>query len=282
MLLVVLRSRLWRVDLTSGEVFLDHVIPDGRTVLALSKITSRTTNTDWLVFGEYFHNPERAEVRLWRRRCLPAAEWEIAGRFPAGEIEHVHGIHQLSDGSVYILAGDFGKAASVWRTNGDLGDLRPLMRGDQQFRACWWFEREGRVVYGTDSQFEINKLLSIKPGEQVSEKIADLPGSCIYHGRTGADLVFSTTVEPGASTGNFARDAISRAVGPGITGDPAIYLYTGVLSKLLSSPKDGWPSRLGQFGTFMFPAGATPDNRLYAYGVAVKRYDGDCLVFTRS
>lgn len=278
-LLLARRSRIWRIDLNTRAVALDHAIPGGRSLLALSRITS--AGADWLVFGEYFHNPDRAEVRLWRRRCIKEAQWEVAATFPVGEIDHVHAIQQLSDGRIYVLTGDFDEAAGVWEADADLSNLKPVMRGHQQFRACWWFECQGQVVYGTDSQFENNNLLLLRPGDHAAKVVRELPGSCIYHGRTGANLVFSTTVEPGASTGRFARDLFSRAVGPGITGDPTIFYYSDQLSKIFAAPKDGWPSRLGQFGTFMFPAGTAPDNRIYAYGVAVKNYDGDCLVFER-
>jgi transposase InsO family protein len=279
-LLLARRSRIWRVNLGTGEVVLDHALPDGRSLLALSTVTSAATGTDWLVFGEYLNNPGRTEVRLWRRKCSSEAQWEVAATFPAGEIDHVHSIQQLHDGRIFILTGDFDKAAGVWETDAEFNKLRPVMRGRQQYRACWWFESGGSIVYGTDSQFETNALLLLQPDKGIT-KIHDLPGSCIYNGLTGNSMAFSTTVEPGASTGILVRDIFSRSVGPGITGDPTIYYYTGELSKVFTSPKDVWPSRLGQFGTFMFPSGKAPENRIYAYGVAVKKYDGDCLVFEK-
>ena len=280
-MLLARRNNIWRIDLKSGAVELDYSVPDGRSLLTLSKITSSKTRAEWLVFGEYFHNPDRGEVRLWRRKCEKNEQWKVGATFPVGEINHVHAIQQLSDGRVYVLAGDFEDAASVWETDADLNELRPIMRGEQRFRACWWFERDSSVVYGTDSNLEVNELLTLQPNNKTLRKLAELPGSCIYHGRTGANLVFSTTVEPGHTTGNFVRDALSRTAGPGITGDPAIFLYSDSLVKLFDSPKDFWPPRLGQFGTFMFPAGVAPENRFYAYGVAVKKYDGTCLVFDK-
>jgi len=283
-LLLARRSRIWRVDLATGDVALDLAIPDGRGLLAFGRIVSAASGTEWLVFGEYFNNPDRAAVRLWRRRTERDARWEVAAVIPAGQINHVHALHQLGNGAVYVLTGDFDGAAGFWQVDDDITDPRPIRRGKQRFRACWWFEHGGSVVYGTDSQFEVNRLLSLQPGDGEDDDvqvIADLPGSCIYHGRTGAGLVFSTTVEPGASTGSFARDAVNRSVGPGITGDPAIFHYSDELTRVFSAPKDAWPPRLGQFGTFMFPAGAGPDDRFHAYGVAVKDYDGACLTFHR-
>jgi hypothetical protein len=267
--------------LTSGAVSLDHVVPDGRNLLSLNRVKSSGTGAGWLVFGEYFHNPDRSEVRIWRRGFQDDAQWEVAATFPAGQINHIHSIQQLSDGRIYVLAGDFDEAAGIWITNGDLGELKPWMRGKQELRACWWYEYDGNVLYGTDSQFEINKLMELRPDDRFASSVHDLPGSCIYHGRTGMDLIFSTTVEPGTSTGSFVHDLLSRAVGPAITGNPTIFHYSDKLVEVFSAPKDVWPLRLAQFGTFMFPGGVTPDDRIYAYGVAVKGYDGDCLVFKK-
>lgn len=280
-LLLARRSRIWRVDLRTGDVALDLLIPDGRSLLALTRIAASDGGADWIVFGDYFHNPARAEVRLWRRRCERDARWEAAATFPAGRIDHVHAVHQRADGRIHVLTGDFDAAAGFWRAGPDLGHVEPAMVGDQRLRACWWFERDGRVSWGTDSQFEPNALVALGPDERSIETLRPLPGSCIYHGRTGGDLVFSTTVEPGATTGSPVRDLLDRSAGPGITGDPAIFHLSDDAVEVLSAPKDRWPARLGQFGTFMFPGGVAPADRFYAYGVAVKGYDGACLAFER-
>lgn len=282
-LLVARRGEIWRVDPATGAVALDFTIPHGRTLLRLSTIRDATGGT-YVVFGEYFDNPDRVAVGLWRRADSPDGRWTRAGEFPDGAINHVHAVHQAQTGEVFVLSGDFGHSAAIWRCSPRLDDPTPVLLGEQDHRACWLHDRDGAFFYATDSQFVTNNVFRARLDDRPAiTAVAPIAGSSIYAGRVGDDVVFSSTVEPGETTGSFMRDVVDRRPGPGIAGNHAsIYLLDGGrITEQFSAGKDRWPMRLAQFGTFTFPGGVMPTDRFFAYGAAVEGYDGCCLLFVR-
>jgi len=281
-LLLARRSKIWRVDPQRGTVTLDFVIPQGRNVLSLARIVDEGGN-EYIAFGDYFANKDAAPVSLWRRAVAPAAQWEQGTSFGAGTIDHVHGLHQLKDGRIVVMAGDVGAAAGIWQTNAALDTITVVRAGEQGWRVCWLHETaQGEVLSATDTQYEKNVFQRIDLDRGERTVLAELPGSCIYAARVGDSIVFSTAVEPGDSTGSTLGDILTRTPGPGIVGDSAtIQIWDGALHTVLSAKKDAWPMRLAQFGTFQFPTGTMPADRFYAWAVGVDRYDGNCLMFER-
>lgn len=282
--LIARRSEIWRCDLRDGRLSLDFRIPDGRRSLGLS-LVNPSNGAQEVVFGEYFSNASRLAVRLWGLSA-GGAEWTQRAVFDAGEIEHVHAV-SFVDGRVYVLTGDFGTAAGIWVSDAGFTTLRPLARGQQSYRAAWMETLDGRVFMATDTQLETNYLYEIQTeNDRVSLKsLASLAGSSIYAGRGPTEIFFSTTVECGEPSGNFLRDMLDRQPGPGMLSSSASLMAVdghGHISELYSAQKDGWPFRLAQFGTFMFPSGTMPADTLYAYGVAVRGVDDTCLMFRRA
>jgi hypothetical protein len=279
------RSEIWRCDLNNGHLSLDFQIPDNRRSLSFS-LVSKADGTNELVFGEYFFNPKMHPVRIWGRKS-GESKWLQRYEFGEGEIEHVHAVSYVN-GQVYVLTGDFGQAAGIWICDTEFSALRPLLRGQQAFRAAWMHAIDDRVLMATDSQLEENYLFEFRmenEGDVTLLPLASLEGSSIYASRGTKEIFFSTTVECGEPTGNFIRDIFDRRNGPSILSSKAFLKAGdgfGLVSELYSAEKDSWPFRLAQFGTFIFPSGTMPLDTLYAFGVALKGVDGSCLVFYRS
>jgi len=281
-LLVARRGTLYRISLKTGAYTVDLAIPGGSRLLYLSEIRDGANGDKAVCFGEYSTRFDGGPVNVWRRGTGLSDRWAVTGRFAAGEIDHVHNICQATDGSIYVLTGDFRDAAAIWKTDFGLSSFTPLARGSQDVRACWlWQAPDGALLFATDSQLETNHLRRID--ERGISDVAEIIGSSIYHHANASRLIFSSTVEPGAPTGHRLRDIFDRRPGPGITANAAaIYLFEGSrLTEIHREAKDGWPMRLAQFGTFRFPGGTMPPDRFYAYGVGVKRHDGYCLSFKR-
>jgi hypothetical protein len=281
-LFVVRRGAIHRVSLSTGQTELDFQIPQDRRLLAFAIVQGASERH--LCFGEYWGNPRRDPVNIWRRPLGGAGRWDIAATFPAGSIDHIHAIQQLADGSVRVLTGDFDQAPAIWRTTADFGDLRIQVGGAQEYRACWlWEDPQGDLYYATDSQLEPNALrrVSRRSSGLDSEAVAPIPGSSIYAAARVSDVAFSTSVEPGELPKGAVAQLLERRPGPGIQGhDAVIYQFKDqVLREVFRARKDVWPMRLAQFGAFMFPGGTAPDGRIVAYGVAVNGYDGACLSF---
>lgn len=282
--LVARRSEIWRCSLSDGSVNLDFQIPDGRRSLGFGLIEQPDGSTD-VVFGEYFQNFAQQPVRIWGRSGRDG-RWTERTTFGAGEIEHIHAISAIR-GHVYVLTGDFGAAAGIWVSDAAFSGLRPLLRGQQAFRAAWMDELGGQVYYATDTQLEVNQLHMLCMGDGGAASVRALTalgGSSIYAGRGRTEIFFSTTIECGPPTGSFLKDMLDTRPAAGMSSAQASILAVdgqGQVSKMFSAKKDAWPFRLAQFGTFMFPSGLMPLDTLIAYGVAIGGADDTCLVFKR-
>ena len=277
------RSEIWRCNLTTGQLTLDFVIPDGRYALEFGQI-AKSDGEIQLVFGEYFSNPTRKPVRIWGRSDRHA-RWIVKGEFAADEIEHVHAVTAIGE-RVFMLCGDFEHAASIWVTDVDFSSMRPLLRGRQAYRAAWIAELGGRLFYATDTQLEPNHVfeLSFDGSNGKVRNLADISGSSIYSGQGAGSRYFSTAVESGMPTRNFLRDVFETRRGPGIQSAEAKIMRidsSGVCEDVFSAEKDFLPFRLAQFGTFTFPSGEMPVDTVVAYGTALRGFDDTCLVLKK-
>ncbi len=283
--LVVSRGTIWRVDLETGGVVVDFVIPNNRRLLFLSRLSGEVEGLSSIVFGEYFDNPKRLPVGVWRRRAQVAAVWEQVYIFPQGAVNHVHNICSSQDGGLWILTGDFEHSAALWRSTSDFTRITAEFYGHQHFRACWLREFEdGRLIWATDTQLEENNLYQAirSDGQWVAQLIGPIEGSSIYWQQTHDGVVFSSTVEPGEPRGRFFSDLFCRERGPGIRSDTAVlYLYDGKgeIRELSRATKDCWPHRLAQFGCFVLPAGVGPSGLIICSGQALSEIDGRVLLF---
>lgn len=296
-------SRIYRIDLRTGAVALDFLIPKGRKALSLSVIPGPDRPGNSLVFGDYYANragpmlggghaqSQPDFVNIWIRHLggecggpNAGGEWEILDRFEDHTVDHVHAVVALKGGTeIYALVGDTGANVGFWRWQADEGRFRPLAVGRQEFRATWVAGEDGALLYATDTQLEPNFLLRLSPGEDAPTRIAPIEGSSIYAGDVPGGVVFSSTVEPGMPSGRFLTDAFETKPGPGILSNRAkLYHFDHAdktLTTVLTAEKDWMPSRLGQFGTFIVPSGMENlGGRILAYGNAVKVYDDHCLL----
>ena len=281
-ILVARRGTIYRISLSTGAWTVDLIVPGGSRVLNLTRVTDPATGAQAICFGEYSTHFDGRAINVWRRDTDPDAPWRITGTFAAGEIDHIHNICQVADGSVYVLTGDFDEAAAIWKTDFSLATFSAIARGSQDVRACWlWQAPRGECYFATDSQLEVNHLRKLDTGS--TSDVAEIAGSSIHAYADTERVIFSTAVEPGAPTGQRLRDIFDRRRGPGIIAhQAALYLFDGNgLTEIYRAAKDRWPMRLAQFGTFQFPGGTMPADRVFAYAVGVKPHDGHCLCFRK-
>jgi len=284
--LAVCKNKIWKVSLKDGSFELDLEIPGDRKLLNISKFNNVDGFNDCICFGEYFNNPHMESVRILSRPLSQTAQWSIVHTFEKGQINHIHNI--IPDrrlGAAWILAGDFEQGASIWFAKNGFEDVKIIKSGDQSCRAVWLHNMKNiEYCYATDSQLCTNvvkRLVYSNESCQI-EQIFEIEGSSIYSGIGSDYVIFSTTVEPGAPTGNFIKDMFETKLGSGIK---SMYSCIYVMDKfyniheIFRAKKDLVPFRLGQFGTFMFPGGNMPQGYMYAYGVGVKKYDNVCMVF---
>ena len=281
-LLVAQRGTIFAVSIAHGTWRVDFQIPEGRRLLSLSAIEA-DGGERIACFGDYFHNRDAAEVGIWRRSPGADGSWTRTAVFEPGQVDHVHAVVQTRDRRVWVLTGDLARGTGIWRSDSALEQLEPVATGAQLYRACWlWQAPDGICHYATDSNVAENRHMHFVDTGTV-EAGALLRGSSIYAGTGDGYVAFSTSIEPGAPTGNVLRDFATRRPGPGAIGDSADIhvIEDGQLSTAFSAQMDGWPLRLAQFASFSFPGGEMPADRFYAFGRGVRGYDGACLVFER-
>jgi len=259
----------------NNKLFLVDVIKRNATINDRYTINSRPLsmtllrngeNSGGVVFGEYEFNHNCNPVNIYIRRV--SGEIAVAYSFGNGEINHVHSIVEDDEGAgLYILTGDFNDAATIWKSDANFKVVAPLWRANQLTRACWAAVKSGTIVYGTDTQSEVNYLCSAS-ADGSGEIIKKFPivGSSIYWSTAHRSvLIFSTAVEPEAIEKWSTLALFSTRIAKGIISDFAcVYVVSDDFHAeiVFRGRKDCWPFRLFQFGTIQFPAGVSSDESL--------------------
>lgn len=284
-ILLAEKRRIWLVDVEKGQIDLDHEVVRGSRPLSITFLEELSGFDRFTCcYGEYWENTQKDEVRIWGRGV--DGVWSVAYTFPKGTIEHVHAvIPDKSRNFVWILTGDFGNAAGLWKATGNFSSVEPVLVGEQHYRCVSLFFSRGDIYYATDSQLEKNSFrkLLFDSGKARSEFILKIPGSSIYSCEAGGRFIFSTTVEPGMLSGYLLYDLFDSKPGPGIEGKEAgLFVWDPDygMTELAMFEKDFFPPRLFQFGSLCFPLGYnTKPDRLYAYATALSQYDDCTMVF---
>lgn len=250
---------IYRVDTVSGSVTREHRFSDGMSApLSLCTLSCVPGFTDGVLYGDY--TGRRQDISIVRR--TPAGDWQTVYIFPLGMVLHIHAlIPDPVNGRVLILTGDSDSEAGIWEAREDFQQVRPLLRGSQQYRSCFAVPWRGHIYYATDTPLEGNALYDLDEGTGKVTKLRDLPGPviygafCIENGRMR--MVMSTSVEPDSRQTGL-RYLLSYRRGPGVKSWDSCILSgspeTG-MEIVRRFRKDLLPMALFQFGNAYFPAG---------------------------
>ena len=217
-----------------------------------------------IYFGEYFMNPAREPVRIWR--VAPDLNtWETAYAFPTGSIRHVHGIFRdpYDKKAFWVAVGDFCGECYILRTRDDFKTFERYGNGEQIWRAVNLFFTPQHVCWVTDSNLESNHACRMerKSGEiQIGMEIAN---SGWYGSTTSEGLhVAFTTVEKGPGiTSNYSEVLVSR---------DAFHWES-----IYSFRKDWYrPVQLFKYGVINCPSGEMSQHDFYISGEGLKGLDG--------
>lgn len=280
-ILFFVNKKFYEINIQTGVLTEGFIPPLGVRALNVSRITEVEGFEDAIVFGGYLSNSNKNNVDIYKR--VTAKQWDVVYSFPAGIINHIHNIVADRDNRcMWILTGDFGDAAAIWRATDNFRKVELIASGSQSVRSCVAFPYKGSLLYATDSPFASNAISLLENVDSVWQikKISFLPGSCIYACQCGENYVFSTAVEPdGRKGGRLAL--LSRKRGSGIV-DQYCHLYIGNVEngfrEKYKVEKDNWPYPLCQFGALQFPSGNNTTNKLLIYHVATKKYDCKTII----
>ena len=279
-LLLVKNKKLASLNLSNSTINFEINIPKGSRPLNLIKISSLNGFNDGIYFGEYFSNPSKEEVRIFR---IKDEKLETVFTFKKNIIDHIHNlIVDKIRNCIWILAGDFGTGASIFQARDDFKTVNKVAGGLQKFRSCVAFPIEEGLLYATDSQFEQNSIniLYQKNNKWLDKKVKNINGPSIFGTSINDKYFFSSSVEA-INSGNLFRKLTRNKKGPGILKNQSEIICGNVKSgfeTVYVNEKDALPFILFQFGNILFPNGTNKTDQLIFTPVALKINDFDTRI----
>ena len=285
-------SRLWHIPLRSPEPVQPTVIfefVNGKGPLHFAVVDhkkSLETGFDCGVyFGEYFSNEAKSEVNLYK--VTKDSKIHRVYTFKEGQINHIHNIvFDSHRRCAWILCGDFGKAAGIWRVENNFSNIKCIVRGQQNMRSCIAFPIREGLLYATDSQLEPNsiRLLRLDGLEISTTTLHTINGPCIYGREVMDGFIFTTATEPNVNSAKLSlRDFFKIKPGPGILSNKSVVYYVSrelSIKELFDHKKDCWPYYLAQFGNICLPSGNADSNHLVSYSIA-NQVNDQCMEVRR-
>ena len=215
-----------------------------------------------IYFGEYFMNPERRPVRIWKV-FADLSQWEVAHEL--GAIRHVHGVYRdpYDDNVFWITVGDFLGECHILRTSDNFKSFTRFGDGSQIWRAVQLFFTKEHVNWLTDSNLEPNHAcrMARKTGELEIGQPLDASG---WYGCTASEGV------------HLAFTTIER--GPAIQSNESSVLVSSDAfhwEKVFAFKKDHWkPVQVFKYGVISCPTGRMSVSNLYLSGEGLTGLDG--------
>jgi len=132
-------------------------------------------------FGEYFQNPNKIEVRVFKT-MNDLKTWELVYKYEPGEIRHIHAIQKdpYSD-KIWICTGDVDEECSIGWTDNDFESINIIGQGSQLWRVCQLIFTPESVYWGTDNE-ELDIAGIYKWDRKTSDlqKLYELDGAIFY------------------------------------------------------------------------------------------------------
>jgi hypothetical protein len=215
-------------------------------------------------FGEYFMNPRRIPVGVWRvdpglERC------ECVHRFETPRTRHVHAVHTdpFVPERLWVTMGDFENECFLAHTDDAFGTVHVRGDGGQLWRAVGLVFAPDRLHWLTDTHIEQNRVVSMSRAT----------GELALHGERSASSWYAATTMEGL---HLATTTVEP--GPGIHTDRAHLLASRdavTWHEVASFEKDVWPMRGGfGFGSLSLPAGELSAGGFWLSGEGVRGLDG--------
>ena len=225
----------------------------------MSVIKNSNSFEDGVYFGEYFANPNKKDVKIYRINF----EFNIKEIyiFEQGKIEHIHSLvfDNFRD-CIWVLTGDFKESAAIWQVKNNFNLVIKIFGGNQLYRSCVAFPLKEGLLYATDSQYQQNtiNLLSLENENWKVDSLCNINGPVIYGTKYKNMYLFSTSVEGISSDKPLLLRYLDRKSGPGISEDYSHIVLGNIengFETIFKSKKDRLPFVLFQFGVFTFPNG---------------------------
>jgi hypothetical protein len=211
-------------------------------------------------FGEYWGNPERGPMRVYRYRAGSDAI-ETAYTFPAGAVRHVHGVfHDPFTGDLWCTTGDKGGENRIMKTSDGFATLDIVGTGDETWRCVTPQFTRDAIYYAMDAEFQQNYIYRIDRHSGKREVVGPVEGPVYYATSAAGSLYFGVTAELCPSQqGKFAAIWRVRA--------------DGQAERIFTMDKDWLHPWYLMYGLIEFPRGPGRPDRLFFHTTALKADD---------
>jgi len=221
-----------------------------------------------IYFGEYFNNPSRDTVSIYRYE-VRSSRLDVVYQFKPGEIRHVHGIYfDPFDNCLWCLTGDLPDECRILRSYDGFSTVEVVGQGDETWRAVSLLFTKDAIYYGMDAEFQSNHIYSWNRQTQARRDLGEVDGPIYYSTNCGSNLFFAVTAEPCPSQ-------ISQSATLWCVED------SHSLAKIISFEKDFYNHRYFMPGTLHFPKGRQLEGILFN-GVGLKGADNRTFRVSRS
>lgn len=218
----------------------------------------------WTYFGEYFMNPTRLPVHIWR--ISPGLDrWEAAHQFSAGQVRHVHGVFRdpFEKNAFWVTVGDFEGECFLLKTTDSFKTFERFGDGTQHYRAVNLFFTPQYVHWLTDSNLQQNYAfrLNRRTSRVEQGQLLDAP---VWYGCPVSEGFFIafTTIERGP--------AIHSRFSSVLVSEDAFHW-----EKVHEFKKDFYrPMQLFKYGVVSCPSGEMSIREFYLSGEGLVGLDG--------
>jgi hypothetical protein len=166
----------------------------GRGILSNGLLSASGNQIYW---GEYFRNPERGEVHVYRS-ADGGESWEQVYSYQAGDIRHVHGIQEDPfTGKLWISAGDSDSESKIAWTEDNFKSLTQIGTGSQAWRTTQLVFTEDAVYWGADTgSVEHGGIYRWDRSTRKTSQVCSSPGGILFGTRLlNGTLVFTVDRE---------------------------------------------------------------------------------------
>jgi len=154
-------------------------------------------NDSTVFFGEYFRNPKREKVRIFKS-INNMSSWQEVYEFKLGHIHHIHAIQKDPyTEKLWVLTGDKDEESMIAWSNNEFKSIVQIGHGSQLWRVCQLIFTKEAVYWGTDTgSDDIAGIYRWDKKTEEIEKLKKIDG-CFFFGTRLANgtIVMSTDRE---------------------------------------------------------------------------------------
>lgn len=221
----------------------------------------------FLYFGEYFSNPERDQVHIFKSTDA-GNSWEVCYTFPKSTIRHIHGIfYDECEDLVWFTTGDFDGECIIGHTADGFETVKIFKQGGQKYRVVQLLFFKDFIIYGTDTEYEKNYIYRIDRKNGQEHCLQELQGSVLSSVNSDEYAAISTAVEPSEVNHDVYSHIWFSSDGYG-------------WKELYKGKKDSLNPKYFQYGRFKFPIGAINNGKIMFSGHALEDLDNKTVIYS--